>query len=551
MAYTLIKEARSSIERSDLHQANTMVKTLAEGSLDALAVNDYELIESWLKASNSLDGFAYAYLSKSDGLIISHTEPEMVAKYTNSLGELSKPLSRNINYKGRDAIEVVYAAYLGKKHMANAHIAYYLDDGFWDSGNIISRLLGMLLVLMLMLSFSTFLILRWGLKPIEVLSNVIQKISNSKDYSVRAVKQSDDVIGVLVKSFNDMLDQIQLRDTELMAHNEKTEKLVEEAQAYAQEVVVTNKELQEEIKERQNAEDKLLELSVTLEKRVKDRTIELEELNKVISEVSRSAGMSEVASGILHNVGNILNSVNVSSSVIRQNIRNTGMQNLSKIVDMLEENKEQLSDYITSDSKGKKIPEFLRLLTDKLKTEHTDLFNELDELDKNIDHIKNVVSTQQSYAGNYGVIESVKLTDLIEDALKINLSELEKNGMILMRKFDDIPVVELDKHKVLQVIINLISNAKHALKDSDNPQKILTLSLYRDEGRIVFSVEDSGVGIKADDIPHLFEYGFKKRDGGHGFGLHNSALVANELGGKITVESEGPGKGACFKFILN
>jgi signal transduction histidine kinase len=550
MAYTLINEAKKSVEASRLHQANTMVKALAEGSLDALAVNDYELIERWLKASNSIDDFAYAYLSKPDGLIISHTEPEMVARYADVLGELNKPISRDIIYQNRQIKEVVSAAYLGNRHMANAHIAYYLDSAAWNSEKVVARLLGLLVVALLALSLFTFVILRWALKPVEVLSVAIQGIATDKDYSVRVVKQRNDEVGVLVSSFNNMLEQIQLRDSELIKQKDAAESSANEARVYAHEVALTNNELESEITERLNVENKLRELSNTLEQRVKDRTIKLEELNKIISEVSRNAGMAEVASGILHNVGNVLNSVNVSSSVIRDQIRKSSLQNLSKIVVMLEQHKDQLCEYITTDEKGVQIPGFLKLLSEKLQLEHDGLFGELDELDKNIDHIKNVIRTQQSYAGSYGLIESVQLRDLIEDALKINLEKMEQKSIQVVRKFDDMPDVHMDKHKVLQIIINLISNAKHALLDTDKNEKVLTLSLYEMNDEVVVEVSDTGIGINTDDLPHLFEYGFRKRKGGHGFGLHNSALVANELGGKIQVESDGIGQGACFKLIV-
>ena len=57
---------------------------------------------------------------------------------------------------------------------------------------------------------------------------------------------------------------------------------------------------------------------------------------------------------------------------------------------------------------------------------------------------------------------------------------------------------------------------------------------------------DNGIGIPADNLTRIFGHGFTTRKEGHGFGLHSGALAAKELGGALTVESDGPGKGATF-----
>lgn len=157
---------------------------------------------------------------------------------------------------------------------------------------------------------------------------------------------------------------------------------------------------------------------------------------------------------------------------------------------------------------------------------------------------------QQSYAGSYGVREKVKLSDLVEDALKINLQEVNRHNIKVERQYDETPLIYADKHKLLQIIINLISNAKNALKEKADQNRLLKIVIYRSDSQAVIEIRDTGVGIARDDMQHLFEYGFKRRRGGHGFGLHHSALVANELGGRIKVYSEGPGMGATFQLFV-
>jgi len=550
MAYNLISEAEDAYEKARLHQAHTMAQGLAEASLDALAVNDYELIEGWLRGTNVIDDFAYAYLSKDDGVIISHTDIDLVAKQSEALGEIKEPLVKNISYLKRPVREVIHPAYLGNKHLANAHLAYFTDTKSFYSETIIFKISVLLIIILAILSMTTFLLLRWTLKPVEELATAMQNVTLNKDYSYRVSQRRSDEIGLLVDSYNNMLEQIQQRDIELISKKELAEKSANEAKVYAHEISLTNNELENEISERIKIEYELKELSETLEQRVKERTQKLEELNKVISDVSRSAGMAEIANGVLHNVGNVLNSVNVSSSIIRDKLRNSSTKNLIKLVDMFEDNKQHLAEFITTDEKGSQVPKFLSLLSDKLVSQESDLMVELDSLDKSINHIKSVISMQQSYSGSFGMLENVNMYDLIEDALNINMSDMHNSNISFIKDYQDISEIHVDRHKVLQIIINLLSNAKHAVVDAGIKNKKITISLY-EEGELVYvEIKDNGIGILEEDMPQLFKYGFTKRKTGHGFGLHNCALIAEDLGGKITVESEGAGKGASFKLFF-
>jgi two-component system, NtrC family, sensor kinase len=550
IAYSLINEAKDIYEKARLHQAHTMVQGLAQASLDALAVKDYELIEGWLRGTNAIDDFAYAYLSKANGLIISHTDIDLIAVQAESLGEIDAPMVRNISYLKRPVKEVVSPAFLGNKHLANVHLAYFTDTKSFYSEKVIIKISSLLLITLLVLLVVTSLLLRWVLKPIENLAVVMQKITQNKDYSTRVNLQRKDETGLLVNAFNTMLEQIQLRDSELITEKELALRSENEAKVYAHEVSITNNELENEISERIKIEYKLKELSDTLEQRVKERTKTLEELNKIISDVSRSAGMAEIANGVLHNVGNVLNSVNVSSSVIREKLRNTETRNLKKLVELLDANKENLSDFFIHDEKGSQIPRFLSLLADKQQQQELAFYAELDELDSNITHIKSIISMQQSYSGSFGVTECVKLPDLIDDAIKINMNNIQDFQFQIIKNIQGIADIHIDRHKVLQVVINLISNAKYALVDSTNNEKIMTISLSELDDAIVIEVKDTGVGILKEDISNLFNYGFSKRKNGHGFGLHHCALIASELNGSITVESDGLKKGASFKFYF-
>jgi len=283
---------------------------------------------------------------------------------------------------------------------------------------------------------------------------------------------------------------------------------------------------------------------------IKEAEAKLEQSHKQLLEVSRQAGMAEVATSVLHNVGNVLNSVNVASSCVADSLRNSKAANLSKIVALLREHEADLGHFIANDPKGKQLPGYLAQLAGYLAGEQTDALDKLARLQKNIEHIREIVAMQQNYAKASGVLESLPIVDLVEDAVRMNVGSLERHNVKMLREYSETPLVLVDKHKVLQILVNLISNAKHACKDSEKPDKQITLRVANEKERIKISVIDNGVGIPAENMTRIFNYGFTTRKDGHGFGLHNGALAAKEMGGSLAAFSEGPGRGATFTLEL-
>jgi len=158
---------------------------------------------------------------------------------------------------------------------------------------------------------------------------------------------------------------------------------------------------------------------------------------------------------------------------------------------------------------------------------------------------------QQSYAKVAGVIETVNPTQLVDDAIQINGAALTRHEVQLRCEFEEVPMIQTEKHRVLQILVNLIRNAKYALDESKRTDKLLTIKLGRNGGaHIKIQVVDNGVGIPAENLTRIFGHGFTTRRNGHGFGLHSSALAIKELGGSLTAQSEGVGKGANFILLL-
>jgi signal transduction histidine kinase len=223
---------------------------------------------------------------------------------------------------------------------------------------------------------------------------------------------------------------------------------------------------------------------------------------------------------------------------------------LARVVTLLREHEHELGSFITSDARGKHLSVHLANLSEHLRAEREAAVKELNSLRANIEHIKDIVTMQQSYAKVAGVEEIVNVVDLVEDSLRLNADALTRHGVEVVRDFQDRPVLNLDKHKVLQILVNLVRNAKQACEESQRPGRRLTLHVSRAQRRARISVIDNGVGIAPENVTRIFSHGFTTRASGHGFGLHSGALAARELGGSLTVHSTGRGHGATFTLEL-
>jgi NO-binding membrane sensor protein with MHYT domain len=283
-------------------------------------------------------------------------------------------------------------------------------------------------------------------------------------------------------------------------------------------------------------------------------TLELKEAQGELLTTARQAGMAEIANNVLHNVGNVLNSVNVSAGLIGDKMRDSKTQGLARAVQLMNEHAANLGDFFAHDEKGKTLPGYLNKLVVALAAEKESIAQELASLTKSIDHIKDIVATQQSYSGSTSVTEPVQINDLMEDALRMNTASMARHQITVLKDFADVPVLLLDRHLVLQILINLIGNAKHAMDAMPEGSHQITLRVGMaeptDNPRLTIRVEDDGEGIAPENMIRLFAHGFTTRKNGHGFGLHSCALAAKEMFGTVTAHSDGLGKGAAFTLDL-
>ncbi len=450
--------------------------------------------------------------------------------------------------------------------------------------------------------------------PILRLAGTARDVADKKDYSVRATKVCNDEVGVLTDAFNQMLARIQSQEAaraRLTAILEATPDLVgggdpagntvylnragretlglteveeirgrkfldfhppwaakvisEEAMpaaiekgSWAGETAIVNR-LGQEISVSQvliahkDSDGKLRYFSTIMRDMTERQRAdeELRDSQQRLVETSRLAGMAEVATGVLHNVGNVLNSVNVSAGLVVEKLRRSKAPKLRKAAALIVERNGDLADYLNHDENGKKLPRYLAQLGEFLVAENAEILREVDQLSRNIEHIKEVVAMQQSYAKVSGALEDLPVQQLVEDAVAMNAGAFERHGVVVQKRYSEVPLVRVDRHKVLQILINLIRNAKYALDDVQRIDKQITLAISAtDDNQVRVAVADNGVGISPDNLTRIFAHGFTTRADGHGFGLHSGALAAHSMGGALSVASLGPQRGATFTLLL-
>jgi two-component system NtrC family sensor kinase len=344
------------------------------------------------------------------------------------------------------------------------------------------------------------------IEPLQRLSAAATVIGTKRDFRVRVEKLGHDELGTLTDAFNHMLAQLQSADTELRR---------------------TNLSLSTEINERKRLQSELLE-------------------------ASRLAGMADVATGVLHNVGNVLNSINVSTGTMREQLRTSRVSLLSDTANLIRTNESNLGTFFQQDDRGRRVPAFLTRLSEQLVSEQSRFGTELDGLALNIEHIKEIVAMQQNYAKASAVIEQVDAAQLMEHALSIHRMSIERHRVIVQRDFPPGPQeIATDRHKILQILTNFVANAVQATKSNPAEGRSILVSVSSfDPSHLAFAVRDNGVGIPGENLSKLFQQGFTTRKNGHGFGLHSGALIARSLGGTIDVDSAGLGTGATFTLRL-
>lgn len=382
------------------------------------------------------------------------------------------------------------------------------------------------------------LMLHWSfIGPLASLVNHLRKMSEKGIGPLQLLTVPGDTeLGQLAWAFNQRTQELDGALSALEEANATLEgRVVERTLELAvskKALEVSNQELQKEMEDRKKLEE--------------DR----QRMQNELLDVSRRAGMAQVATGVLHNVGNVLNNLNVSLTVLEDRVRRRKTDNLMKAVDTLKEHRDVMEKAMGDSERARNLFTWLDKMALALAKEREENLQELAHLGQCVDHMKKIVTEQQSYARVSGLVQTVPLQEVVDYAMSITDAGFSRHGVHLVKEFEPLEPMLLEKEKALQILINLLSNAKYALEDVPREERTITVRVYADGPDAVVEVEDNGQGIDPGNLIQIFTLGFTTREDGHGFGLHTSALAAAELGGSLKAHSDGPGKGARFTLRL-
>ncbi len=369
--------------------------------------------------------------------------------------------------------------------------------------------------------------------PILALADTARNVSEQEDYSVRVNHPARGEVAVLRDQFNLMLSRLETSSWQV-TYTQK--ELMHNNQLLEQRVAERTQELAEEVA------------------RTRSAYAELQELQGQLTQTARAAGMAEIANGVLHNIGNVLNSVNVAAQLSIENVRSLPIDKLDRVAQLLQDKQRELGSEWTQFEGMSALPDLLLQLANALNGQRESVSRDLRQLEEHIEFVKQIVQSQQSFSRQGGILEDVGARDVFETACKFVSCHSRLGQIRIERRFEFTGQIRTDKGKLLQILSNYIKNGLEAVRDcsSGEPLLILGTRLLQDDV-VEFSVTDNGQGIEMDDLESIFRHGFTTKSDGHGFGLHSAACAAKELHGSVAVHSDGIGQGArfCVRVPLN
>src|ERR1700730_2030581 len=392
-----------------VEELETNADIIGYNSSAALSFTDSDSAEELLGSFRADPDIVVVALYNNEGKLFAKYNPK-----NRSFFAAIPPFKHNTHRLSKNGFEVFRDIRLQDEQIGTVYIRHSLDEFWRNSFRYAAIVVGVMVVAMAMDFFFARRLREVIATPIAQLAEVVRTVASHKDYSLRAAKQSNDELGQLIEGFNEMLGQIQARDAALQA-----------ARDY-------------------------------LEKRVAERTQELEDIHKQLLQASRESGMAEIATNVLHNVGNVLNSVNISTGVLAESVKKSKASSLGRVVALLKEHASDLGEFIASDPKGKLVPTHLAQLSEHLTSEQEKNLRELEALRQNVGHIKEIVAMQQDYARVGGLRETVDVAELVEASLRMNEGGFSRHGGEVIRELGDVAPLSMEKHKVLQILVNLL-----------------------------------------------------------------------------------------------
>lgn len=268
----------------------------------------------------------------------------------------------------------------------------------------------------------------------------------------------------------------------------------------------------------------------------------LKNTQKKLIKKAHQAGMAEVARDSLHNIGNVLNSINITLQNMKKDFKEYPLEDYNMACDLLESQMDHLDEFMSEKGKGQKLLSFYLKLRDIFNETNQKNLSQLNRLIEKVDLIKQIILYQKDYASKEKFLEEVHIKSLMQDALAI----IDKKDCKIINTVDEKLYVIGVKTQVTHIFINLLKNAVEAMENTPKEDKIITISARKKKNTVEIVISDRGQGIEKNLLDRIFSHGFSTKEKGQGFGLHSCANYMMQMGGSIRAESKGLNKGATF-----
>ena len=278
-------------------------------------------------------------------------------------------------------------------------------------------------------------------------------------------------------------------------------------------------------------------------------------LNANLMNMAHQEGMAEVAVSVIHNIGNVLNSVGVSVGIIKKEMSNSIYQKIGLIMGMLEKHQSNLIEYFQNDEQGKLIPGYLMILFAEIQRNKVILDTEVQDLQQHYYIIKDILNAEDEITGPKSISTPVLLAEVMDSSIQtvMTADSMLTKQITLNKDYRYTASIMTNKTNLMQIFVNLLKNAKESVMElKENMPRKINISIARKKNleEVELRIMDNGIGILPEHLPKIFTFGFTTKQRGHGFGLHNCALIAKQLGGTLEVKSNGYCKGATFILTL-
>ncbi|MGL1902584.1 MAG: PAS domain-containing sensor histidine kinase [Fibrobacterales bacterium] len=272
---------------------------------------------------------------------------------------------------------------------------------------------------------------------------------------------------------------------------------------------------------------------------------QLIESQNILIENAHAAGKAEVATSVLHNVGNLLNTLIFSYESMNDIHEGSTAQKLIDASNLLREHEDNLMDFVVNNPKGETLLKYFIALSDECGNERDSMDYHLGRMLDKITAIRDVIRSQQEFATAPVENQEIDPRTVVSDTIEMIGGSLQQYSIQVIQDYHSHKTFVAQKSKVQHILVNLLKNAKEELMFNPFGDRVIVITVGGDAQHLSISVSNNGRKIREDLLGKIFSHGFTTKDNGHGFGLHSCANYMTEMGGSISVKNN-ESRGVCF-----